>query len=112
MSSAEQAANLKKSVQGYSDAFLAGKADPAYRLLSARCQKKWTSSQFGALVTTAGNTYGAALPLESFSAKISGDIALVSYTYILPALNQEREPWLLESGGWKNDDCPAGQPRR
>jgi len=105
LSSAEQTANLKKAVQAYSDAYLAGKADPAYQLLSARCQKKWTSSQFGALVTTAGKTYGAALPLESFSAKISGDIALVSYTYILPALRQERQPWLLGSGGWKNDDC-------
>lgn len=50
-------------------------------------------------------TYGARIPISSYEANISDDIALVTYTYDVPALNQTSEPWVREGDAWKNDDC-------
>ncbi|TYB39699.1 hypothetical protein FXF50_04790 [Micromonospora sp. AP08] len=49
--------------------------------------------------------YGKAMPIKTFQAQISGDLARVTYTYDVPALNQNKEPWVREDGTWKQDDC-------
>ncbi|SNY69354.1 hypothetical protein [Paractinoplanes atraurantiacus] len=49
--------------------------------------------------------YGSALPMETYSAKVTGDLARVTYTYSVKAINQESEPWTREGGDWHQDDC-------
>lgn len=44
-------------------------------------------------------------PFESFSSKISGDMARVTYTFSVKAINQTAEPWAKEGSDWHEDDC-------
>lgn len=96
---------LRVAVQGYSDGFLGGDPTVAYEYFSARCQEKVSLSYFTGIVTAAKMTYGNALPIASYDAKVSGDLARVTYTYDVVALNQDAEPWVREEGLWKTDDC-------
>jgi hypothetical protein len=98
-------AELKAAVQAYSDAFLTGDGKTAYGLLSQRCRKRTTQTQFSGIVDAAKDLYGSALPLKTFTATISGDLARVTYTYSIKAINQDREPWVREDGAWHEDDC-------
>lgn len=96
---------LRKAVTSYSNAYLTGDADTAYAQLSARCVNRTTVTEFAELVSAAETAYGSALPLATYSANISGDLARVTYTYADATINQESEPWVKESGKWKQDDC-------
>ncbi|WP_157743024.1 hypothetical protein [Micromonospora coriariae] len=96
---------LRQAVLAYSDAFLDAKPTVAYDLFSARCKDRVTLSEFTGMLTAAKQMYGKAMPLKSFDAQISGDLARVTYTYDVPALNQTKEPWVREDGKWKQDDC-------
>jgi hypothetical protein len=96
---------LRLAVKAYSDAFLTGDATTAYGLLSERCRKRTSLSEFTGIVTAAERMYGSALPLETYSAKVSDDLARVTYTYSIKAINQEAEPWVREGGDWHQDDC-------
>jgi len=96
---------LKSAVKAYSDAFLTGDATTAYKLLSERCRKRTSLSEFTGIVAGAEQVYGSALPLETYSAKVSDDLARVTYTYSIKAINQEAEPWVREDGNWHQDDC-------
>jgi hypothetical protein len=96
---------LQFAVKAYSDAFLTGDAKTAYALLSERCRKRTSLSEFTGIVATAEQMYGSALPLETYSAKVSNDLARVTYTYSIKAINQEAEPWVREDGNWHQDDC-------
>jgi hypothetical protein len=49
--------------------------------------------------------YGTALPIKTYDANISGDLARVTYTYDVAEINQDSEPWVKESGAWHEDDC-------
>jgi hypothetical protein len=104
-SAGDSATALRTAVQAYSDAYLTGKSSTAYALLSARCRKRMSNSAFSALTSAAETTYGSALPIRSFDAEVSGDLARVTYTYDLKAINQDAEPWVREDGKWKEDDC-------
>jgi hypothetical protein len=96
---------LRAAVQAYSDAYLTGRSTTAYALLSARCRKRMSPNAFSTLTSAAEKTYGSALPIKSFDAQGSGDLARVTYTYDLKAINQNAEPWVRENGKWKEDDC-------
>lgn len=96
---------LRAAVQAYSDAFLTGDAEKAYDLLSERCRKRTSPAEFTAIAGAAGQMYGSALPLETYSAEVSGDLARVTYTYSIKAIDQEAEPWTREGGAWHQDDC-------
>ena len=96
---------LKQAVKKYSDAFLTGRSDEAYALFSERCQKRMSKAEFAGIVAQAKQTYGTALPLKTFDAKISGDLARVTYTYDVAEINQDSEPWVREGGDWHEDDC-------
>lgn len=92
-------------MQTYSDAFLGGEPVKAYEVFSARCKKRVSLSEFTGIVTAAGDLYGSALAIRSYEAQVSGDLARVTYTYDVPALNQMSEPWAREGGAWRQDDC-------
>lgn len=98
-------AELRQAVVAYSDAFLDAKPTVGYELFSARCKERVTLSEFTGMLTAAKQMYGKAMPLKTFEAQISGDLARVTYTYDVPALNQTKEPWVREDGKWKQDDC-------
>ncbi|GAA4953872.1 hypothetical protein [Actinoplanes utahensis] len=103
--SASSGDELRIAVQAYSDAFLTGDAKTAYGLLSERCRKRMSPAEFTGIVEAAGKMYGSALPLATYSAKVSDDLARVTYTYAIKAINQEAEPWTREDGRWHQDDC-------
>jgi hypothetical protein len=98
-------AELKAAVQAYSDAYLTGDASGGYALLSARCQKRVSKAEFIALVGQAKQQFGEALPFKSFDAEINGPQARITYTYSVASINQDQEPWALEDGSWREDDC-------
>lgn len=102
---ADPQAAVRKAVTRYSDAFLDGEASSAYDLLSKRCRSQFSRSYFTGIVMAAKSQYGKALPIREFSAKVRSDLAVVSYGYDVPALDQENETWVLEGGRWHNDDC-------
>lgn len=103
-------AALHAAVQAYSDAYLSGNGEAAYALLSKRCQKIYTLEWFSALVDQAKNLYGNPLPMTSFKAHIAGGTARVTYTYTITAINQTDQPWTLEAGGWRDDNCWSAAP--
>ncbi len=97
---------LRKAVEAYSDAYLAGDADAGYALLSQRCQHRIGKAEFAAMTAMAADVYGGtALPMTSYTAHRSGDLARVTYTYATSDLDQESEPWVREHGQWRQDDC-------
>ncbi|MGA5304609.1 hypothetical protein ACPCHT_32190 [Nucisporomicrobium flavum] len=102
---ADNTAALRRAVQAYSDAYLTGEAAVAYALLSQRCRRRMNSEEFSGLAAAAERTYGSALPIRSFDAEVAGNLARVTYTYDLKAINQDAEPWVKENGMWKEDDC-------
>ena len=96
--------DLRYAVQAYSDSYLTGDI-AAYELLSARCQERFTIAQFHGLLAAAESAYGVSLPLRTFAADVSGDLARATYTYDVAAIDQQAEPWTREGGQWKQDDC-------
>ncbi|WP_435232853.1 hypothetical protein [Micromonospora aurantiaca (nom. illeg.)] len=102
---ASEEAKLRQAVVAYSDAFLDAKPTVGYELFSARCKERVTLSEFTGMLAAAKQMYGKAMPIKTFEAQISGDLARVTYTYDVPALNQNKEPWVREDGKWKQDDC-------
>ncbi|MFE9957149.1 hypothetical protein [Micromonospora sp. NPDC005299] len=102
---ASEEAELRQAVVAYSDAFLDAKPTVGYELFSARCKERVTLSEFTGMLTAAKQMYGKAMSIKTFEAQISGDLARVTYTYDVPALNQNKEPWVREDGTWEQDDC-------
>ena len=97
--------DLQAAVASYSDAFLTG--DPqTYALLTERCRDRVTAEQFQLILDQAKILYGSPLTIKTFNAETAGNLARVTYTYELAALNQTSEPWAKEDGDWKQDDCP------
>lgn len=92
-------------MQAYSDAFLKGEANAAYAMLSKRCRDRVARAEWSDIVEQAKQTYGSALPIKTFDAQVSGDMARVTYTFDLAAINQDAEPWVREGGSWREDDC-------
>lgn len=98
-------AELEASVRGYSEAFLAGDAEAAWELLSERCRDRLAQSEFTSIVSAGGAMYGDAELTEFEVVDLAGNLARVTYRYDAPEIDQVREPWTLEGGVWRNDDC-------
>ena len=92
-------------MQAYSDGYLADEPVEAYNLLSNRCKQRISLSHFTRLSMAANQLYGRPLPIRTFKANIQGNLARVTYTYSVPAINQTQEPWVKEHGQWREDDC-------
>lgn len=97
--------DLRAAVQHYADAFLTADADASYALLSERCQARTSLATWRGLIEQMGVAYGSPLRLTSYTAKVSGDLARVTYTFSEAAINQSAEPWVRENGKWHEDDC-------
>lgn len=101
----DAAAPLRRAVTAYSAAFLGGDGDAAYRLLSERCKARTSREAMGSMTASAKKTYGEQ-PIKTLTVdSLAGDLARVTYTYSVPALNQTKEPWVREAGQWHEDDC-------
>ena len=96
---------LEDSVRAYSDAYLGGNVDPAWDLLSERCQDRLSRPQFNGLVAGAEQLYGDAELQKIEVDELSGVLARVTYTFDDPRLDQMMEPWSFEAGSWRIDDC-------
>lgn len=96
---------LKEAVTAYSDAFLSGKAEQAYALLSKRCVTRTPLEEFSYGVSQAKILFGNRLPIRTFVATVSGDMARATYTYDTSGINQTDQPWIRERGEWHYDAC-------
>jgi hypothetical protein len=105
VTAAQAGAGLRAAVQAYSDAYLSGQGKVAWGLLSARCQKIYPLEMFSSLTNLAKTVYGGPLRMTSFKAHVAEGMARVTYTYVVPAINQTDQPWTLEAGGWRDDNC-------
>ena len=97
-------AELKKAVTEYTHAFLTGDGATAYGLLSATCRAAMPLSEFAAITEQARDTYGD-VKIDALKVSVDGRKARATYTFPVPAINQSEEPWVVEDGSWKNDDC-------
>ena len=98
-------AELERSVRAYSEAYLGGDAEAAHALLSERCQERLTLDAFRPSVAGGRAAYGEAKMTSLSVDELSGNLARVTYRYDVAAIDQEREPWVREGGGWRQDDC-------
>jgi hypothetical protein len=97
-------AELRAAVTAYSDAYLGGDGAAAWAILSNRCQARVSQSDMDTATSLAASTYGAQ-PITSLDVTVSGDMARATYTYADGTLDQMGEPWTLEDGRWRQDDC-------
>lgn len=95
---------LESTVRSYSGFYTGGNGPAAYALLSARCQKLYSESVFSAVVQQIHEGYGTT-PIATLSVVVNGDSGFATYTYPKSGLDQNRQPWVLENGSWKNDGC-------
>ena len=106
-SAPDATAELEAAVEAYSDAFFAGEALGAYDLLSDRCRSTIPQDEYVANVVAFAGLIGDARPemtiLEVTS--IEGERATVTYDYDRGDYGQSDQPWVLEPGGWRYDDC-------
>lgn len=101
---ASPTAALESAVRSYSGFYTGGNGPAAYALLSARCQKLYSPSVFNAVVKQVHQGYGTT-PIATLRVVVNGDSGFATYTYPKSGLNQNRQPWVLEGGSWKNDGC-------
>ncbi|WP_369778846.1 hypothetical protein [Streptomyces sp. R33] len=99
-------AALDKAVRAYSAAYFQPDGKAAYALLSKRCQTKAGDEDvFAIVVDTAAKGYGRQELQTLTIDQLAGDMARVSYTYLVPKLNQSQQPWTREAGAWHYDGC-------
>lgn len=95
---------LEDAVYAYTEAFLGGDAEGSRALLSSRCQADTSANQWEQIVAEAHDLYGDAT-ITDYTATVDGQLATTTYELTDPVLNQTEERWVLEDGGWRNDDC-------
>lgn len=98
-------AALAAAVEAYSAAYFKPDATAAGALLSERCRAQTSGAAYRTALTTAVATYGHQEIKAVTVDRLSGDLALVSYTYGVPVLNQHGQPWAREGGAWRYDAC-------
>lgn len=96
--------DVDDAVRAYTSAYLAGDGAKAHALLSTRCQAAMSPSELGRHAAGAATFYGRAR-ITSLTSSVDGDRATVTYRFDQPAIDQEDQPWVLESGAWRYDQC-------
>lgn len=98
-------AALTAAVRAYSAAYF--KPDPAAAgaLLSERCRAQSSAAAYRAALARAVAAYGHQQVKTVTVDRLSAPLALVSYTYSVPVLDQHGQPWVLEGGAWRYDAC-------
>lgn len=97
-------AQLRSDVSVYSAAFLGGRPQAAFALLTPRCRSAIGYSTFAQIVAGAHELYGL-LRIRSYQASVDGSRARVTYRYAIGRLDQVREPWARRGGHWHNNEC-------
>lgn len=97
-------ASLQLAVRVYSGSFLAGDARGVHALMSTRCQAAFPVEDLKPLVAAAAMDFGDAR-MTALAVTVDGTAGTATYTFTRPELDQEREPWVVEKGGWRNDSC-------
>jgi hypothetical protein len=98
-------AQLEQAVRAYSKAYFATDTKAAHGMMSTRCQAKIPAEVYGPVVEASVKQYGVH-DIKTFTVdQLSGDLARVTYTYPVPALDQKQQPWAREGGAWKYDGC-------
>ncbi len=101
-----QGDDLEAAVAVYTASYFAGDADTAYGMLSARCAEETTKDAYPAVVKRAAADHGADHPLTDLRAEVSGTTGHATYKVTgLPEFDKKAQPWTLEDGAWKYDDC-------
>ncbi|MGY3790845.1 hypothetical protein [Streptomyces antibioticus] len=101
-----QGDDLEAAVAVYTASYFAGDADTAYGMLSARCAEETTKDAYTAVVKQAAADHGADHPLTDLRAEVSGTTGHATYKVTgLPEFDKKAQPWTLEDGAWKYDDC-------
>lgn len=95
---------LKRAVHAYSDAFLAGRGNDAYGMISGRCRAKINRADFMRAVDMAADLYGP-LRIKTLRVVVEGRAGSATYTYAVRPLNQRNEPWLKVAGRWRMNEC-------
>jgi hypothetical protein len=98
-------AALVAAVKAYSAAYFKPDAAAGHALLSARCQAKISSEDYRAALDQAIATYGHQDVKTVAVDSITTDMARVTYTYSVPALDQHGQIWIREGGAWRYDAC-------
>jgi hypothetical protein len=73
-------------------------------MLSARCDTPALREQLIRASKAAPALYGQAW-LVSVTPTVDGDRATVTYRLNQPAIDQENQPWVYESGAWHYAKC-------
>jgi hypothetical protein len=96
--------SVEDAVRSYSGAFLSGQGEKAAVMLSTRCDSPALRTQIIQAATAAPALYGQAR-MVSITPTVDGERATVTYRFDQPAIDQENQPWVLESGAWRYDKC-------
>jgi hypothetical protein len=96
---------IEPAVRAYSEAYLSGNGDEAHARLTARCQERTDLAEFRSITAMAREQYGEAEMTDFAVVQQSDGLARVTYRYDQSTLDQDSEPWALEDGEWRNDDC-------
>lgn len=97
-------AALQRAVRAYSTAYLAGDGPTAWGMFSARCQGRVSQDELSGAAVKAYTQYGPQA-IKTLTVDVQGNLARATYTYEDSAINQTGEPWVLQGGAWKMDDC-------
>src|SRR5437763_2426062 len=96
--------SVDEAVRSYTSAYLSGDGDKAYDLLSTRCKSVLSREQLRRAASGAAMLYGQAR-IISLTSSVDGDHATVTYRFDQAAIDQENQPWVLQSGAWRYDHC-------
>jgi len=102
---AEEGPELEPAVRAYSAAYLSGNGDEAHALLTARCRERTPIEELRVAAALGKEQYGTAKLTSVDIVEESGNLARVTYRYDMASIDQVAEPWALEDGAWRNDDC-------
>lgn len=100
----DQRKAVEDAVRSYTSAFLSGDGEKAASLLSQRCNTPALRQQIINAASMAPAMYGQAA-IVSVAPVVDGDHATVTYRFNQPAIDQENQPWVNESGAWHYDKC-------
>lgn len=104
---APDTADLEQAVRDYTAALFSGNAD-GYDLVSARCQKQMTKTEWVTKAEGAHQQYGSQKATGVEVDQLSGDLARVSYgAGNIPQFEREGQSWTREGGTWRWDACPS-----
>lgn len=96
---------LEDAYRTYVEAFFGGDGATAYALLSDRCQKATSLSEFAAASESAADIYGQ-VDYTIDTVTVDGNSGSVDSTFAADALNSDGgSAWIYEDKGWRSDKC-------